>query len=173
MSGNFRSTRSPNVIWTSYSSLNFRLVGMNEYVPVCIVFHVCAVSEVAPALSWSLIRGGSPCPCVVKKVCMWYKDEFPPPTGHGYVRSGGRVSRKRACEREVKLRYWDDKNVNILHRNHSYKNTKILANTRWLCTVSTKPSVDSVDPVVIILASGSEVRGFDPRRGRWIFFFRA
>ena len=29
--------------------------------------------------------------------------------------------------------------------------------------------VDSGGPVVIILASGSEVRGFDPGRGRWIF----
>ena len=35
---------------------------------VCTVFRVCAVSEVAPALGWSLIRGGPPCPCVVKKV---------------------------------------------------------------------------------------------------------
>ena len=34
---------------------------------VCIVFHVYAVSDVAPALGWSLIRGGPPCPCVVKK----------------------------------------------------------------------------------------------------------
>ena len=30
-------------------------------------------------------------------------------------------------------------------------------------------SVDPGGPVVIILASGSEVRGFDPGRGRWIF----
>ena len=30
-------------------------------------------------------------------------------------------------------------------------------------------SVHPGDPVVIILASGSEVRGFDPDRGRWIF----
>ena len=29
--------------------------------------------------------------------------------------------------------------------------------------------VDSGGPVVIILASGSKVRGFDPGRGRWIF----
>ena len=29
--------------------------------------------------------------------------------------------------------------------------------------------VDPGGPVVIILASGSEVRGFDPGRGRWIF----
>ena len=26
------------------------------------------------------------------------------------------------------------------------------------------------DPVVIIIATGSEVRGFKPGRGRWIFF---
>ena len=31
------------------------------------------------------------------------------------------------------------------------------------------PTVDPGGPVVIILASGSEVRGFDPGRGRWIF----
>ena len=30
-------------------------------------------------------------------------------------------------------------------------------------------SVDTGGPVVIILASGSEVREFDPSRGRWIF----
>ena len=29
--------------------------------------------------------------------------------------------------------------------------------------------VDPGGPVVIILASGSEVRGFDPDHGRWIF----
>ena len=29
--------------------------------------------------------------------------------------------------------------------------------------------VDPGGPVVIILASGSVVRGFDPRRGRWTF----
>ena len=32
-----------------------------------------------------------------------------------------------------------------------------------------KTSVDPGGPVVIILASGSEVRGYDPGRGRWIF----
>ena len=35
--------------------------------------------------------------------------------------------------------------------------------------------VDTVDPggsVVIILFSGSEVRGFDPGRGRWFFLER-
>ena len=40
---------------------------MSEWM-VCIVFNVRVVSEVAPALSWSLIRGSSPCPCVIKKV---------------------------------------------------------------------------------------------------------
>ena len=34
---------------------------------VSIVFHVRVVSEVAPALSSSLIRGGPPCPCGQKK----------------------------------------------------------------------------------------------------------
>ena len=37
---------------------------------VCIVFNVHLVSEVAPALIWSFIRGRPTCPCVVKKyVC--------------------------------------------------------------------------------------------------------
>ena len=70
MSGNFRPPRSPNIIWTSSLSFHIRLVGMTVCL-VCIVFHVCAVSEVAPVLGWSLVRGGPPCPCVVKKVCMW------------------------------------------------------------------------------------------------------
>ena len=30
-------------------------------------------------------------------------------------------------------------------------------------------AVEPGGPVVIILASGSEVRGFDPGRGRWIY----
>ena len=30
--------------------------------------------------------------------------------------------------------------------------------------------VDPGGPVVIVLATGSEVRGFKPDRGRWIFF---
>ena len=30
--------------------------------------------------------------------------------------------------------------------------------------------VDPCGPVVIILATGSDVRGFKPGRGRWIFF---
>ena len=34
---------------------------------VCIAFLVHVVSEVSPALCSSLIRGGFPCPCVVKK----------------------------------------------------------------------------------------------------------
>ena len=37
------------------------------------------------------------------------------------------------------------------------------------CSVSPFIFVDPGGPLVIILASGSEVRGFDPGRGRWIF----
>ena len=51
---------------------------------------------------------------------------------------------------------------------------------RCACAINTPPSrlhtaagiswlVDPGGPVVIILASGSEVRGFDPGRSRWIF----
>ena len=49
----------------------FALLGWLSVWLVCIVFHVSAVSVVAPALGWSLIREGPPCPCVVKKVSMW------------------------------------------------------------------------------------------------------
>ena len=45
----------------------FALLGWLSVCLVCIVFRVCAVTEVAPELGWSLIRGGPPCPCVVKK----------------------------------------------------------------------------------------------------------
>ena len=38
--------------------------------------------------------------------------------------------------------------------------------TGYPCHLS---QVDPGGPVVIILTSGSEVRGFDPGRGRWIF----
>ena len=46
----------------------FALLGWLSVCLVCIVFHVCAVSEVAPALGWSLIRGGPPCPCGQKSI---------------------------------------------------------------------------------------------------------
>ena len=48
----------------------------NDWVSAyCVSFFIfCVLSEVAPALSWSLIRWGPPCPCVVKKVCMWSRD---------------------------------------------------------------------------------------------------
>ena len=36
-------------------------------------------------------------------------------------------------------------------------------------SVDTKVNIDPGGPVVIILASGSEVHGFNPGRGRWIF----
>ena len=66
----------PMVPRTSFDHHNHpyhvRLVTMNEWVNG-IVFNVCVVSEVAPALSWSFIWGGPPCFCVVKKVCMWSK----------------------------------------------------------------------------------------------------
>ena len=44
----------------------------------------------SPALSWSLIRGGPPSPCVVKNVCMWSKvnSDSRVPTGHGSLRPG-------------------------------------------------------------------------------------
>ena len=38
---------------------------------VCKIFHVRVVSEVPPGVSWSLIRGGPLCPCVIKKVCTY------------------------------------------------------------------------------------------------------
>ena len=71
---------------------------------VCIVLRVCVVSEVAPALSWSLIRGGLPCPSVVKKVCVRSIVSFTPPTGRGSVRPGRHGSRKSTYLGEVKLR---------------------------------------------------------------------
>ena len=40
---------------------------------------------------------------------------------------------------------------------------------RFSDTSNPNLEVDPDGPVVIILASGSEVRGFDPGRGRWIF----
>ena len=38
-----------------------------------------------------------------------------------------------------------------------------------LLTLNYIHSVDPGGPVVIMLASGSKVRGIDPGRGRWIF----
>ena len=67
MSGTFRPPKVPRL---SFDRRNhhfiFALLGWLSVCLVFIVFHVCAVSEVAPAFGWSLIRGGPPCPCVVK-----------------------------------------------------------------------------------------------------------
>ena len=59
---------SPNIIRPS-SSFHIHLVSVNEYLNGVYGLSVRVVSEIAPALSWSLIRGGPPCPCVVKKIC--------------------------------------------------------------------------------------------------------
>ena len=74
---------------------------------VSIVFHVRVVSEVAPALSRSLIRGSPPCPCMVKKVCKVCDPKLiPSPEGRRSVRPGRRrESHKCAYKGEVKFRY--------------------------------------------------------------------
>ena len=50
-----------------YYPFIFALLEWMDAWMVYIVFHVRVVSEVAPALSSSLIRGGTPCPGAVKK----------------------------------------------------------------------------------------------------------
>ena len=94
MSGNFRP-QGPRISFDrrNHHSI-FAFLGWLSVCLVCIVFHVCAVSEVAPALGWSFIRAVPPCPCVIKKVSMWSTVSFPPPTGRGSVRPGRRGSRK-------------------------------------------------------------------------------
>ena len=72
ISGSFRPTRFPEyhldiIIILLISAL---LEWMCEWM-VCIIFNVRVASEVAPALSWSLIRGGPQCPCVVKKYVLY------------------------------------------------------------------------------------------------------
>ena len=64
----------------------------------------------APALSWFLIRGGPPCPSVVKKVCTWSRDQFPPSTDRGSVKPGRRESRKGTYRGEVETQVmrWDE-----------------------------------------------------------------
>ena len=70
---------------------------------VCIVFHVRVVSEVTPAPNWSLIRGGPPCPFVVKKVCMWsIVNSLSRQVAA--LRPGRREPRKSTYKGEVKLR---------------------------------------------------------------------
>ena len=76
MSGNFR----PRISF-SHHNHHFIFVLLEWLIVclVCIFFHVCAVSEVAPALSWSLILGGPPCPSVDKKyVCDPEINSLPP-----------------------------------------------------------------------------------------------
>ena len=68
MSGNFRPPRSPNIIWPSQSSFHIRLVGMTECVlGVYSLSCLCCLGG-GPGIGLILIRGGTPCPCVVKKV---------------------------------------------------------------------------------------------------------
>ena len=59
------------IIILSYSPCTL-LEWMGEWI-LRIVFHVRVVSEVAPALSWSLIRGGPPHPCMIKQVSCYPK----------------------------------------------------------------------------------------------------
>ena len=54
----------------------------------------------------------------------------------------------------------------MLNQLINYPMYKIYLITFW---VSTKLQVNSGDPVVIILATGSEVGGLNPDRVRWIF----
>ena len=61
---------------------------------VYIGFNVRVITEMAQALSLSLIRGGPPCPCVVKKSMYVIPSSFPLPTGRDPVRPGRRESRK-------------------------------------------------------------------------------
>ena len=66
ISGNFRP-KDPRISFGRHN--NYFIFALLEWMSVCmlcIAFHVCAVSEVAPALSWSLIRLGPPYSCVVK-----------------------------------------------------------------------------------------------------------
>ena len=75
-SGNFRPTRSPNIIWPS--SVHIHLVRINGCVNDCVSFSCSCCLEVVPALSWSLIRGGPPCPCVFEKVAYVYDPKLIP-----------------------------------------------------------------------------------------------
>ena len=70
MSGIFTPTGFPeyHLPITLMLIISALLEWMSEWM-MCIVFNVRAVSEVAPALGWSLIRRGPPCPYVVKKKC--------------------------------------------------------------------------------------------------------
>ena len=69
---------------------------------LCNVFHVCVVSEVAPAQSWSLIRGGPPYPCVVKKVSD--PKLIPSPDRSWLCKPGWRESRK--CTYKAVMNEW-------------------------------------------------------------------
>ena len=57
-----------------------------------------------PVIELTLIRGGPPCPFVVKKSMYVSQSKFPLPTGRGSVRPGWHESRKGTYKREVKLR---------------------------------------------------------------------
>ena len=76
MSGNFKTIRSLISFGHHNHPFIFALWEWMVAWIVRIVFHVCGVSEVAPALSWCLIPGGPPCPYLVKTGCMRSKVNF-------------------------------------------------------------------------------------------------
>ena len=69
MSGSFRPPWIPeyHLVIIIILIISALLEWMSKW--ICVVFNVCVVSEVAMALSWSFIRVGPLCPCVVKKMC--------------------------------------------------------------------------------------------------------
>ena len=74
MSGMFRPHGFPNI--TRSITVILIIPALSEWMcerMVRTVFNFRVVSKVPSTLSYSLIRGGPPCPCTVKIECMWCK----------------------------------------------------------------------------------------------------
>ena len=86
--------------------------------------------------------------------------------GPGFMNQSSHVNgRMTTCRITTKTIQYDKVNQAIV--THNFYQLPVAFS--WFTSILHNDWVDPGGPVVIILASGSEVHGFDPGRGRWIF----
>ena len=104
MSGNFRSPRSPTIIWPSYLSFQISLVGMTGCVlgVYCLSRLYCLGG--GPGIGLITHPGRLSMSLCGQKSMYVFHSLIPSPTGRGSVRPGRRGSRKGTYKGEVKLR---------------------------------------------------------------------
>ena len=104
MSGSFRPTRSPNIIWPSSSSFHLRLVGMTECVLGVYCLSCLCCFGGGPGIGLITHPGRPSMSLCGQKSTYVIHSLIPSPTGRSSVRPGRRGSRKSTYKGEVKLR---------------------------------------------------------------------